>query len=296
VLALHTFDTLSTTGLKFTGLKKADTVTMILSALQWRKINGDIKLYCDKIFYSWLDEIGFTDIYSEIDKELLDKSRDPNINISKQYGFWASSKFYAMKEQIYPFFMLDMDLIVNLNLKYYTEQDFGLIAFGQERISNSWRDIPVYPPKENIWTPDGYVFDERLDWETPPVNCALTYFEDLELKDEYINEAFRFMKNNTLPDYSNNSKFPPMMMCYIEQRFLPMLAKLRGVKYSTFLSGYLGGTSVEALSSTRFFHLWCAKHIPTLRIRMYKSLIKDLEKRYPIFYNRYLQIENKLQD
>lgn len=44
--------------------------TLLLSALQWRKTNGPIKLYTDSVFYNYLSEKGVLNFWDEVSCEL----------------------------------------------------------------------------------------------------------------------------------------------------------------------------------------------------------------------------------
>jgi hypothetical protein len=76
-----------------------ESVTMILSALYWKKLQGPIKLYCDRTFYEYISNLGIVDLWDEIDTETLE-NLDPDINHDV---FWAYSKMYVNSLQTEPF-------------------------------------------------------------------------------------------------------------------------------------------------------------------------------------------------
>ena len=298
MLALHSYDSKVTKN--FSGLYRIEALVMILSALKWRELNGDIKLYCDYDFYAWLKKIDFLDLYSVIDCTTLDKERDSSIDISKPYGFWASSKFYALDKEKTPFVMLDLDFISFVNLDYFFKQEYDFIAYCQENLSGIFKNplYLVYPEKEGLSIPKDFILEDDLDWSINPINCSLVFYKNDDLKNFYVKNAFRYMKNNKIPDKNKREDFPPSDMCFIEQRYLPMLAKNKGYRYTTFLPGAVGTGETDRYmkKDNRFFHLWAAKYKPELVEFLYPKLKEVLHKKYPDIYERFQKIENTMTD
>ena len=82
--------------------------TMLLSALQWKKTNGNIKLYCDASVYEQLRQFRLLSCWDDIEV-LRDDSVDRGINLQV---FWSAVKFLVYERQYEPFVCIDTDLIV----------------------------------------------------------------------------------------------------------------------------------------------------------------------------------------
>ena len=93
--------------------------TMLLSALQWKKTNGNIKLYCDASVYEQLRQFRLLSCWDDIEV-LRDDSVDRWINLQV---FWSAVKFLVYERQYEPFVCIDTDLIVWKKLDICPDMD-----------------------------------------------------------------------------------------------------------------------------------------------------------------------------
>lgn len=95
----------------------------ILSILWWKKLNGPIKLYTDKIGLEYYKKLGIDKLYNEIDTEALDNYKD----VDPAY-FWTSGKVYCLTKEKNPFVFLDQDFIVKskIDLQEFSKYDITI--------------------------------------------------------------------------------------------------------------------------------------------------------------------------
>lgn len=79
----------------------------VLSALWWKKLNGNIKLYTDNVGKKYYEKIGILEIYDEVDTETLESYTDVD-----PAHFWTSGKIHCLSKETSPFVFLDQDFIV----------------------------------------------------------------------------------------------------------------------------------------------------------------------------------------
>ncbi len=207
--------------------------TTALSALQWRRLGGTIRLVTDgagAAYYRMLGleilwdggiHTGLDDIPAEI---------DPGV-------YWAAGKLFALRRMELPCVMLDTDFIVWREIDGFL-RDCDCAAIHREAIVDS-----IYPPL------DAFSFDTELglgalDWTVQPLNTALAYFADEGLRDRYCQKAFEIMQNST------GARDPLIYMVFAEQRLLAMLAKdCRVRELSTLEELFTSGQKY-------FTHIW----------------------------------------
>ena len=134
-----------------------EILTTMLSALEWQKTNGNIKMVTDEAGAEFYRKIGIDSIWNlGIDDSLgrdMDKEIDPKI-------FWAAGKIKALKKQNVPCIMIDTDFIV-------------------------WKSLKK----------KGYNIDRKFNWQVKPFNTALAYINDKKFLDFYTESSLNFMKN-----------------------------------------------------------------------------------------------------
>ena len=216
-------------------IDKFDLYNAVISALQWRKVNGKISYVTDKTGADYLQKLGIAQVWDEV-LPILDE-RQEGINPTM---FWAAGKLLALREIPAPVAMVDTDFIVweKLNL------GDKIVAAHREDIMDG-----VYPPKEY------FRFKKRpdidgLDWSVLPLNTAFLYLPDEDFKQYYVNRAISFMKQAAdCDDY----------LCYMvfaEQRLLSMCAQQLGRPVETLLE-----KDELFFMQNRFTHLWGAKQV-----------------------------------
>ena len=86
------------------GMPDYEILVMIISALNWRKYNGNITLYADDYALEYLEELKLLDLWNDI--------RPFAVSDINPVQFWAAGKISALSLQNTPAVMLDTDLIV----------------------------------------------------------------------------------------------------------------------------------------------------------------------------------------
>lgn len=228
--AFHTLSTMNRTLNDEFNMRDFDILTMILSALYWRKNNGNIKLVADKQVISYLINKKLEFIWNEI-QEIEDYDINRNM-------FWAGGKIFALKEQESPIVMLDTDMIVWNDISPKLKEK--VVAIHDEPII-----LDIYKGKDYFKMKNNYVFNDSFDWTVHPSNTALLYIEEEEFKDFYCKESIKFMRSSQ--DDSDTLSY----MVFAEQRLLSMCAKLKNINI-----GYMIQYPKDLGSQDDFTHLW----------------------------------------
>ena len=257
--AFHTLSTMNKTLNDEFNMRDFDILTMILSALYWRKNNGNIKLVADKQVISYLINKKLEFIWNEI-QEIEDYDINRNM-------FWAGGKIFALKEQESPIVMLDTDMIVWNDISPKLKEK--VVAIHDEPI------IPdIYKGKDYFKMKNNYVFNDSFDWTVYPSNTALLYIEDEEFKDFYCKESIRFMRSSQ--DDSDTLSY----MVFAEQRLLSMCAKLKNINI-----GYMIQYPKDLGSQDDFTHLWGYKKVleydESERKSFCRRCVKRILKEFP---------------
>ncbi|MDR2558991.1 MAG: hypothetical protein LBC86_05545 [Oscillospiraceae bacterium] len=182
----------------------------VLSALTWRKYNGEIIHVCDKKSADFYRNFNIWDSIAPI---LPDDLEGINPRM-----FWAAGKLLALREISAPVVMLDKDFIV-----------WKKLTFGKSIIAAHREDLHpgVYPDVSYFQMQADYKFNPAFDYtaepaEKPqilPLNTAFLYLPDEDFKQFYVNMAIEFMKSaKDCDDYL-------CYMVYAEQRLLALCAE-----------------------------------------------------------------------
>ena len=83
-----------------------EVLTMILSALMWRKHNGGIRLCADAEARAFIEKLGLAHIWNLGIEEITVPEAVP------EKVFWAAGKLYSLKKMQMPAVMVDLDLII----------------------------------------------------------------------------------------------------------------------------------------------------------------------------------------
>ena len=212
-------------------------LTMILSALMWRKYNGEITLVTDTQGKEKIYASGMQKVWNHISTELDDIPRDINPQV-----FWAAGKIYGIKNMKTPFVSMDTDFIVWKPLEL-EKLRCDVCVIHRENLINS-----VYPDTLPYTS-----FDEGFSWKVLPSNTAFFYVNNAVFLNDYVKYADKFMRSCAEKD-----SLQPMV--FAEQRLFSMIAQKHNIHINTF-------SSVENLmkgADDRFTHLWG-----------YKSQIRD---------------------
>ncbi len=208
-----------------------ELLTMMLSALEWRKYNGSIKMYTDLTGKAYYERLGISHIWDlgiETILENIENEIDP-------FLFWAAGKLYSLEKVKTPCIMLDTDFIVWNKLCMDKK---GIYAVHRENLESG-----AYIGKESFDMKENYIFDKEWDWNELPCNTAFLYIQDMNFKDYYVKKSIEFMKNCL------NGKDTITNMVFAEQRLLAMCAKQKNVNINSLME-------FNNINQQNFTHLW----------------------------------------
>lgn len=301
---------------KIHDMMQFESLTMILSALFWKKFQGPIKLYCDRDFYEYIQLLGVTDLWDEIDTTTLSQL-DPNVNHDT---FWAYSKMYVNSLQTEPFVSLDIDLFQAQPYDYTTHD----VVFSHiektdsqfDSISNAAR--AVYYPNYHEWDmfkdkfskyPDIQINNEAINVAVLAINKPAMYKEFME----FVNS---FVKGNWFdPQLIETHGFERIfrtihsssLITFAEQRLLAAFVKSKGYTFKSILNlEYSGGDQrwvghASEMINPSITHLWGWKvsyRLPAFeadRLALTKSLLSTLEENFKDSYIKYIEQGNILK-
>ena len=152
----------------------------VISALQWRKLNGDIFMCTDSIGAAYYKKLGIESVWNGILEIIPDDMEGINPEM-----FWAAGKLLALREMDEPVALVDEDFIV------WKKLDLSRTAVTCAHREDLMPD--VYPD------PDCFGADfplmERLDKSVLPCNTAFLYIPDNSFRQLYVNQSLGFMKS-----------------------------------------------------------------------------------------------------
>lgn len=240
-------------------MNNAEILTMVISALMWRKYNGKIKLYTDIEGLSFIEKNKLSDIWDEIDVSVLENntySIDPTI-------FWAAGKLIALEDSACPCVMLDTDLIVVKSISNILSGS-EITALHSEPLNSEVYINPNYLKK-----PNGYKFPDFYDWSVLPSNTAFLYIKDNQFRDFYLDQSKSFMFNNFEKPMENVSQ-----MVFAEQRLLSICAVIKEIDIQYMLE------SPFSLNNETIIHLWGFKNVLRKNNALEKLFMDKLINRF----------------
>lgn len=201
-------------------LPRCVLLSMELSALQWRRLNGPVTLYTDTPMRNYLAEHHLLKCWDKVNTKTLDNFYRDHHDIDFR-TFWSAGKFACYQKERAPFACIDTDLIVWKRLCFSSDLDFGFAHW--ERIEQGDES---YPDPSRIQKPPG--FDDSPEEFFGPLACnmAITYFGNDRFRRELADRAMSFMEGNRL-DPGDRYAVPEIL--YMEQRLPLAIAKRDGL-------------------------------------------------------------------
>lgn len=240
--AFHTLRNKNNSNFK---LADFEIFTLILSALEWKKHNGEIFLYTDSTGKKFFQDVGILDIWDGVEIS-LDKMSDFGID---EKVFWAGAKLLALSQQNFPCVMIDLDFIV------WRPLDFAKFNSDIAVIHRESTNAPCYPDENYFHFKNNFSLPKNLNWSLEPCNAALVYFGNENFVKTYCDFAFEFMKNSAPEKNQGGWDLLPYMV-FVEQRWMAMCAEKCGVKVHSWANLF------ELFGGQKFFtHVWGHKQI-----------------------------------
>jgi hypothetical protein len=249
-----------------------EVLTTVLSALEWRRHNGAVRLYTDPAGREFYDRLGLLGLWDGgVDAEHLERaSRTINCRV-----FWSFGKIVALRRETAPCCVMDTDLIVWDSIRQLVTAE--VMSLHEEPLG-----FAAYVGQDRLVAPPGFDWS-GLDWSVAPYSAALLLFAEDAFKNEYADRALSFMEGN--PISSEPGGTLPAHPVFVEQRLLPMCAKASGVRVGSFLRDYRGAELRSGQKNTIFTHLWNAKTLlhnnPKKRRDLCAKYARRVRRDYP---------------
>lgn len=235
-----------------------DLLSTILSALQWKRLGGEIAMVTDPVGAEYYRKIGLESLWNGG----IDDSLHLDIKGIDATSLWAAGKVFALGKMKAPCVMLDTDFIVWEDISSKLLDKPLVVAHREELYSD------VYPPKEHFHMIEGYNFPEKWDWSALPCNTAFAYFGDEDLRSYYVKRSVEFMHSI---DYCTDNL---TNMVFAEQRLLAMCAAEKDKQISALLDKDEIFTPQKA-----FTHIWGFKQYMRENDRARSDFCERCEKR-----------------
>ena len=217
-------------------LDKFELYSAALSALNWRRMGGEIDLIVDTEAEKYIASLGISSLWNAVKRLIPDdlEGIDPKM-------FWAAGKLFALREAEAPVAMIDTDFIL---WKMPELPENRIVAAHRENLTPS-----VYPPLDYFAFKRPFSM-QGMNEAVLPMNTAFLYLPDESFKQYYVSKSIAFMKSAvSCDDY----------LCYMvfaEQRLLSICAEELKV-----------GSQVLMDKDELFFprddytHIWGAKQV-----------------------------------
>ncbi|GHT83938.1 hypothetical protein FACS1894137_06290 [Spirochaetia bacterium] len=216
-----------------------EILTTILSALEWRRFNGDIKMITDETGAEYYRSLGIEHVWN-LGVETTLNSNDRLAKIDP-FLFWAAGKIFALQRQKVQCVMLDTDFIVWDKISEISE--FVIVVAHREYISDT-----VYPDASAFEMRKGYHFPIEWNWSALPCNTAFLFMGDEAFKTYYTDTSIQFIMSLI------NGPTNIATMVFAEQRLLAMCAEIKDIPIKTLMD-------VDFLEEQKSFtHIWGFKN------------------------------------
>jgi hypothetical protein len=243
-----------------------------ISAYQWKKVNGKVKLYTTKKDLEFFQEMGMDKLYDEIDTEVLEKE----IEVFWPH-FYPASKIVvlnSLSKTDFPAAFIDTDLIYSEKVEL--DEGVSLAYLHDEALFNM-----NYPPLQLLGKREDYEFPDFPELRfSNPVNVGFVIFNDSEFAKEFSSLSLKYMrrnyKNSAHVDWAKENLRTFWKSLFAEQRLLGAFAEHKKIKtQQLFPYTYLGDigawksktsssivkTEVMNMQKLSFFHLWGEKDL-----------------------------------
>lgn len=214
-----------------------EILTMVISALAWKKYNGSIKIVADEKAMQYLNSMNLISIYDEIQDLIIDEKINPKT-------FWAAGKLFALQYQKEPYAVIDTDFIIWKNIEKFFDTSADIVVAHKENLK-----LSAYPGIDYFKMDDSFHFNKGIDWNALPYNTAFLYIRDNIFKNYYISESINFMRHCIEKENDVCS------MVFAEQRMLGICASQWNMTVETLMNEY----KLDVQKS--FTHVWGYKYI-----------------------------------
>lgn len=224
-------------------LSSREILTWYLSVLSWQEQGHEVKFYCDAPNLKFIQRLHLDKLYNIIDSTFFDSLKH-NYDLKT---FWAMPKLLAYAREPDNVIISDTDLFPFSDLSRFWN-NYDVVVYANKEFVNQH----PYPPKERLSTAPGYEFPEWMDWTVQPLNTAITYFKSPEMKKEFLDTSFAYVKDN----YGDKKNRMGVDMVFAEQRILAMVAAKNNLRV-----GIVQPLNKRCINKNAL-HLWAYKSLP----------------------------------
>lgn len=300
---------------KIHDMMQFESITMILSALFWKKFQGRIKLYCDKYFYQYIQTLGVSDLWDEIDTDTLSQL-DSNVNHDT---FWAYSKMYINSIQTEPFVSLDIDLFQTEDYDYSTHDVIFLHkekTDSQLDLESNFNKVVTYP-NYHKWDLFGKIFSKypKLNIDNEAANVAMLAINNPKIYKDFFEFIKKFIINNWF-DPTNikthqserilNTIHSSSLMTFVEQRMFLYFINYKNYASKSVINQIYDVNKREFINDKGMInpgitHLWGWKvsyrndKNKNMRLLLTDALISTFKENFKDHYERYIIHGNVLK-
>ncbi len=217
-------------------IERFSLLCTVISALEWRKLNGDIFMVTDSIAAEFYRQNGLDKVWNAV-LELIPTDTegiDPDM-------FWAAGKLIALRDIPQNAALVDEDLIIWKTLEL---SDTAVTCAHREYLS------PDIYPDPRLFGVRNFPLLEQLDMSVLPCNTAFLYIPDDSFRLFYANQSIAFMKAASADKCGDRL----CRMVFAEQRLLGMLCALTETPVEPLMD-----MNRLFIAQDDYTHLWGAK-------------------------------------
>ena len=159
-------------------------LTLALSALMWREVNGPVYLFCDPLYRAVFEQLGVLDLWDEVDSTALSPDAANGLNRSI---FWSFGKLLAFRVIQQACASIDTDLVMWRRLGQDISESDLAFTHWESRAQSLW-----YPEPSRLTPGPGFTWQPEHLTDVNAANASFLYFGSRELMKEYCEQAFAF--------------------------------------------------------------------------------------------------------
>ena len=190
----------------------------MVSAANWKRSNGKIKLYTDSVGASFYQRFGLLDLYDEVDINFLNGYSKSSIDAAY---FWTSGKIKCLAHQTEPFVFLDQDMIIRDKLPQWVRTNDLTVAHWE--IGRGYYYFDEEKWKKDITHTEWPKNFNKDDWSP---NTSFLCFNNLDLLKPYHDWHKKLVT-------TNNENIPEWFWLFTDQGVLGHIIRENDYRINT---------------------------------------------------------------
>jgi hypothetical protein len=225
-----------------------ELVTMMLSALVYKKRIGKMTLFTDEAGYRWASRTWMLSLYDDHKYIEVPKSIDKRV-------FWAAGKLVAMSKMKAPCVSVDLDAVLFERPNLISD----VVALHPEPFE--WEVYGWSPFKSRIYEEVGAEFESF--WQHPPANVGVLAINDEFLRSTYTKTALMLMMEEsthpvTPPSTVIHVEGVPVTQMVLAEQYLISAIATKQDKHMSFITD-LDVENQHMVPTRKAMHLWNSK-------------------------------------